>query len=258
MIGAVYLIKLVESADDTVYKIGRTKRSDGSRVASYGKDSVLLRLIECSNPDEVEAKLIQLFNTKFSLFQGKEYFKGKEEAIVVQCFDVCVSDSVKLEIAPTVDIEDILGQIRAATDQCQIQTMSNLIYDHIGVIDTYRQRLKELSQLQGFAINANIELKLFGVVANKQWSDKIRRCLLRQDLVDITPPTYEKDFFGVIEESPYCRAIRTKSKKDIQSYTSIEYWITWTGLYKVLTRSVGGPDYATYFAIQSQISMMNL
>ena len=162
-----------------------------------------------------------------------------------------------------IKIEDKIAEIQLAIQNDNnitpkmILNRCNAIYDTLGVSETQRQRIKDLSKLQGFAINANVELQFFGIVAQEN-SSKIRRCLMHQDLLLPKPPSFDKDYFGVIEDSPYCKAIRGKIKKNGQTYYTIDYWITWIGFHKVMTRCYRNDKYSTYFAIQNQVSSMIL
>ena len=261
MNGAVYLVQPQEFSESSIYKIGMTKRNDDSRISSYGMDTTVLRIVECSNPKDVETELIQLFNRKFELSKGKEYFEGNKESMI-ECFNNCVSTLAIIEDTPDINIEEAVNDIQSLIQNDNTITIQQIleicypIYDSIGVNDIHRQRLKELSKLQGFTINANVELIFFGIVAEGQRSAKIRRCLARQDLLLPKSPEYDGQFYGIIEESPYCKAIRSKVKKNGQTYKKIEYFITWTGFYKVITRSVNHNKYSTYFAIQSQVMSM--
>ena len=261
MFGAIYLLQPQEFAGSNIYKIGMTKMSDGSRVASYGADTTILRVVECSNPIDVEKELIKEFNLKFLLNRGKEYFEGDEESMI-QCFDNCVVPIIELPQISDINIENTLKDIQSMIESNENITLQQVfklcipIYDSIGIDDVYRQRLKQLSKVQGFAINANIELKFFGIVADGQKSAMIRRCLAHQYLLHPKGPEYDTRFYGIIEESPYCRAIRTELRKNGRTYKKIEYMITWTGFFKVITRSVNHNKYSTYFAIQSQTLAM--
>ena len=261
MQGAVYLIQPQEFAESNTFKIGMTKRNDGSRISSYGQKSSILRVVECSNPKNVEDELIEVFNNKFSLSKGKEYFSGDKNDMI-ECFNKCVLSKAKNVEECKIYVENAIEELQTmidnpSTDVDVINGFINRLYDNIGVNKEQRDRLDELSTMQGFKINASIELKFFGIIAMNQRGGKVRRILSHQDLLPPTKPSDPLDeSIGLIEESPYCKVI--SNTKSIKLTSSRTYWITWVGLFKMLTRSFQQPQYSNYFAIQNQIHSMIL
>jgi hypothetical protein len=76
----IYLIKLREfiKTKENIYKIGKTKQENLSRVNSYPKGSILIIQIECDDCDKTEKELIKLFKEKYIHRKdiGNEYFEG--------------------------------------------------------------------------------------------------------------------------------------------------------------------------------------
>ena len=75
----VYLIQTEEFviSGEPVYKIGKTKRLNYIRFKDYDAGSIQLYQSVCKNCDDLERKIIELFNLKYEKHKyGKEYFKG--------------------------------------------------------------------------------------------------------------------------------------------------------------------------------------
>jgi len=80
--GIIYLIQPEELLQTNRYKIGCSAKNDLSRVNSYKKNSRYLYIAECINPYTLEANIKSIFNNKYTLIAGKEYFEGDEKDIV--------------------------------------------------------------------------------------------------------------------------------------------------------------------------------
>lgn len=80
--GNIYLIQPEELLQTNRYKIGCSTKNDLSRVNSYKKKSRYLYIAECINPYTLEANIKSVFNNKYTLIAGKEYFEGDEKDIV--------------------------------------------------------------------------------------------------------------------------------------------------------------------------------
>lgn len=64
-----------------VFKIGRSKHLE-SRLTYYDEGSILIAAIYVRSYKELELDLIRAFNTKFTLYKGREYFKGDIKCMV--------------------------------------------------------------------------------------------------------------------------------------------------------------------------------
>ena len=74
-----YLIQPAELIGTMRFKIGYSKKSDFERIRkAYKMGTRYINVQEVQNPFEIEKKLIELFNEKFKLIAGREYFEGDE------------------------------------------------------------------------------------------------------------------------------------------------------------------------------------
>ena len=104
----VYLIqteKFVKSGEP-VYKIGKTKQLNYTRFRKYDKGSIQLYQSVCKNCDDMEKKIIELFNSKYERHSGKEYFKGNYDHMLQD-----ISELVETERLISELVSDIVGDI---------------------------------------------------------------------------------------------------------------------------------------------------
>ena len=80
--GIIYLIQPEELLHTNRYKIGCSAKNDLSRISSYKKNSRYLYIAECINPYTLESNIKSVFNNKYILIAGKEYFEGDEKDII--------------------------------------------------------------------------------------------------------------------------------------------------------------------------------
>lgn len=106
-IGEIYLIRpdpeiktnkdrFRQLTNKKVFKIGMSAKNTISRVKAHGVNSQIILIISCTNPKKHEKKLLKIFNNKFNLAVGHEYFHGDEgemRKIILQYFygDQCSS-----------------------------------------------------------------------------------------------------------------------------------------------------------------------
>lgn len=76
--GLVYILQPSELVGTDRYKIGRSSKSDLSRVRSYKNGSRYLCIMECIDDIYVERLLIIHFNKTYNKIAGNEYFQGDE------------------------------------------------------------------------------------------------------------------------------------------------------------------------------------
>ena len=80
----IYLVQPCELVSTKRYKIGMSNKNTLDRVnKGYKKGTRYLNIQEVKNPISVENKLKKIFNKKFKLIAGKEYFEGNEEEMNV-------------------------------------------------------------------------------------------------------------------------------------------------------------------------------
>jgi hypothetical protein len=81
--GIIYLIQPAELIGTNRYKIGMSNNPDLERCKNgYKKGTRYLCIMECNNPLKIENEIKKIFNTKFKLIAGNEYFEGIENDIL--------------------------------------------------------------------------------------------------------------------------------------------------------------------------------
>jgi hypothetical protein len=104
----IYLVQTRESIklNESIYKIGKTKRIGLERFTSYPKGSDLLFHIACPDCDILEKHLIDEFKNKYTQITdyGTEYFKGDSDKMIDNIFslvkkqkDACKKVNIKIE-----------------------------------------------------------------------------------------------------------------------------------------------------------------
>jgi hypothetical protein len=82
--GIIYLIQPSELVGTNRYKIGMSNNPDLERCKKgYKKGSRYLCIMECNNPLILEENIKKVFNEKFKLIAGNEYFEGNEKNILI-------------------------------------------------------------------------------------------------------------------------------------------------------------------------------
>jgi hypothetical protein len=71
-----YIYLLQEDPNEKVYKIGRTKQENVKRIRNYPNGTKLLYQRSVTDCIKAEEKLLQIFNERFKLHHGREYFSG--------------------------------------------------------------------------------------------------------------------------------------------------------------------------------------
>lgn len=79
MSGIIYLVQPAELVGTKRYKIGCSKKTTLDRVKNgYKKGTRYLHIAECDEPHKTEEKIKEIFNNKFTLIAGNEYYEGDE------------------------------------------------------------------------------------------------------------------------------------------------------------------------------------
>ena len=113
----IYLVQTRESIklNESIYKIGKTKRIGLERFTSYPKGSDLLFHIACPDCDILEKHLIDEFKNKYTQITdyGTEYFKGEPDKMIDNIFslvkkqkDACKKVNIKIETEQNSVIEE--------------------------------------------------------------------------------------------------------------------------------------------------------
>jgi hypothetical protein len=85
----LYLIQTSKDLYTNIYKIGKTTQLPEERFKGYDKESYPLRISLVDNCSERETELILLFNNKFKLNRGREYFEGDIEEMIFEFCNLC-------------------------------------------------------------------------------------------------------------------------------------------------------------------------
>lgn len=72
----LYLIQVRRDINTDIYKIGKTIQLPEERFKGYEKKTYPLRIFSVDNCHKREKELIAIFNIKFRLARGREYFEG--------------------------------------------------------------------------------------------------------------------------------------------------------------------------------------
>ncbi len=89
MSGIVYLVQPAELIGTNRYKIGCSAKNDLSRCKNgYKNGTRYITIMECTEPFKIESEIISVFNKKFKLIAGKEYFEGNETDMKTNFFEI--------------------------------------------------------------------------------------------------------------------------------------------------------------------------
>jgi len=75
----LYLIQTGEDKGTNIYKIGKTVRQPHKRLKGYDKDTKTICIQAVDDCHNRENELKALFNNKFKLARGREYFEGNKK-----------------------------------------------------------------------------------------------------------------------------------------------------------------------------------
>jgi hypothetical protein len=79
------MIQPMEFIGTSKYKIGCSKDKSLNRCQNgYRKGTRYIVIMECNDPFVLERKIKEVFNKKFTLFKGNEYFEGDENAMKME------------------------------------------------------------------------------------------------------------------------------------------------------------------------------
>ena len=91
--GIIYFIQPAELVGTNRYKIGCSKNPDLERCKTgYRKNSRYLCIMECIDPFKKEKEIKDIFNEKFKLIAGTEFFEGDEKVMLREFMNI-VSDN---------------------------------------------------------------------------------------------------------------------------------------------------------------------
>jgi len=96
-VGIVYLIQPSQLIGTERYKIGCSRDLNMVRCLAYNKGTRYIYTAECNEPFVVERKIKEVFNKKFKLISGNEYYEGNENAMKKEFLLIVMSfiDNIK-------------------------------------------------------------------------------------------------------------------------------------------------------------------
>lgn len=80
--GIIYFIQPAELLGTQRYKVGMSAKPTMERIKSYKIGTRYLCIMECSDPLRTEKEIKGIFNKKFKLIAGSEYFEGDENEMI--------------------------------------------------------------------------------------------------------------------------------------------------------------------------------
>jgi len=111
-IGIVYLIQPAEMFGIGRYKAGMSNSNTLDRcVNGYNKGSRYLCIMECSNPVNVERKIIQEFTQRFKVVSGKEYFEGDGSEMLQLFCKIVLECKKNNDVKEINDVDDGDGDV---------------------------------------------------------------------------------------------------------------------------------------------------
>lgn len=95
--GLLYFIQPTEYVGTTTYKIGCSRTPTIQRFKSYGKKTEYIIIMECNNNNlfVIEGELRKVFEDKFELHRGREYFIGDKEKMKEVFNEIVNNEEVK-------------------------------------------------------------------------------------------------------------------------------------------------------------------
>jgi hypothetical protein len=127
--GIVYLIQPCELIGTERYKVGYSKHHDMRRIIhGYNSGSIVIFVMSCKNPLEIEKEIKKQFKEKFKLISGNEFFEGNINLIKKKFIEIIINNENFLEynvdlnekIYPCIDIN-----INLHTNNCNTNTNTN-------------------------------------------------------------------------------------------------------------------------------------
>lgn len=115
----LYLIQVRRDLQTNIYKIGKTIQLPEERFKGYEKKTYPLRIFTVDNCHKREKELIAIFNNKFRLARGREYFEGNIFDIESEFCKFCRQEDILRKTLINSDIVDKVIKI------CNSQKIGN-------------------------------------------------------------------------------------------------------------------------------------
>ena len=85
--GFVYLVQPVNLIGTNRFKIGCSEKLNLSRLEAYLNDVVIICVFGVQSPRDVEKNIKNVFNVKYKLCAGKEWYEGDKTAMTLSFLD---------------------------------------------------------------------------------------------------------------------------------------------------------------------------
>ena len=89
MYNYLYLIQVNNDIGSNIYKIGKTTQIPSERFKGYKKGTYPIRISMVDDCHKREHELIKLFNIKYKLIRGREYFLGTLNKMILDFNNFC-------------------------------------------------------------------------------------------------------------------------------------------------------------------------
>jgi hypothetical protein len=114
--GIIYFLQPCELVGTYRYKIGCSKICNLNRCQTgYRKGTRYLCIMECINPLELERNIKNLFNKKFKIIAGNEYFEGDEKIMLKLFIEIVMKNqelSGKINIGQNTEVIEKINKIK--------------------------------------------------------------------------------------------------------------------------------------------------
>jgi hypothetical protein len=124
----LYLIQTAEDLYTNIYKIGKTEQLLQDRFNGYDKGSYPIRISLVDDCSKRETELREIFNKKFKLNRGNEFFEGDIEEMIYEFSNLCNQKKI---IKNTLQKSDIIETDQITENSRKIKKYKN----HIHFID---------------------------------------------------------------------------------------------------------------------------
>jgi hypothetical protein len=137
----LYLIQTAEDLYTNIYKIGRTEQLPEERFKGYKKESYPLRISLVDDSKLRETELKDLFNIKFKLVRGREYFEGNIENMIYEFNKFCNQKEIinntlqKSDIMKTNEINQLCRGVTFKDELLNIANKNDLSSNFINLIN---------------------------------------------------------------------------------------------------------------------------
>lgn len=122
MTGIIYLVQPAELVGTDRYKFGCSKKKTLDRVRNgYKKGTRYLHIAECEEPHKTEGKIKEIFNQKFKLIAGNEYYEGDESIMKTEFINLIMKENKNL-CKVNIEKENLYKE------KNKIQTITHLTY----------------------------------------------------------------------------------------------------------------------------------